>query len=204
MPLSCIRVEREQIEQAITSLTVFVEIRDWSTIPGIAPLVATLMTVLSALLTRRQSVKEGIDYLEQEVLGAILALLEKIRDPTEVQKAHVGIEVIIKVIRASANPRTSQRALLVASELTRLMPEAVLHNVMPIFTFMGASDFQRDAAYSFGVVEKVRSFRCFALLSLLIIDRVSHRTRHDEESEREGDEQAAASQWSVKEIVTSI
>jgi U3 small nucleolar RNA-associated protein 10 len=56
---------------------------------------------------------------------------------------------------ASTNPRTSQRALLVASELARLIPEGVLHNVMPIFTFMGASDFQRDDAYSFGVVEKV-------------------------------------------------
>lgn len=56
---------------------------------------------------------------------------------------------------ASTNPRTSQRALLVASELARLIPDAVLHNVMPIFTFMGASDFQRDDAYSFGVVEKV-------------------------------------------------
>lgn len=56
---------------------------------------------------------------------------------------------------ASTNPRTTQRALLVASELARLIPDAVLHNAMPIFTFMGASDFQRDDAYSFGVVEKV-------------------------------------------------
>jgi U3 small nucleolar RNA-associated protein 10 len=90
----------------------------------------------------------------------------------EIQKAHVGIEVIIKVIRgmsshtsmrnvadplytASTNPRTSQRALLVTAELARLIPDSVLHNAMPIFTFMGASDFQRDDAYSFGVVEKV-------------------------------------------------
>jgi len=45
--------------------------------------------------------------------------------------------------------------LLVASELARLIPDAVLHNIMPIFTFMSASDLQRDDAYSFGVVEKV-------------------------------------------------
>ena len=59
---------------------------------------------------------------------------------------------------ASTNPRTSQRALLVAAELARLTPTTVLHNIMPIFTFMGASDFQRDDAYSFGVVEKVSIF----------------------------------------------
>ena len=46
---------------------------------------------------------------------------------------------------------------MVISELARFIPEAVLHNVMPIFTFMGASDFQRDDAYSFSVVEKTIS-----------------------------------------------
>lgn len=101
--------------------------------------------------------REGVDYLEQELLGAILALVERIQSAEEIQRAHIGVEVIIKVIRASTNPRTSQRALLVASELARLIPDAVLHNIMPIFTFMSASDLQRDDAYSFGVVEKTVS-----------------------------------------------
>jgi len=66
---------------------------------GDAPLVATLMSVLSALLAKRQHVKEGVDYLEQEILGAILTLVEKIQNTEEIQKAHIGVEVIIKVIR---------------------------------------------------------------------------------------------------------
>lgn len=141
--------------QAVHELTTLVDSRSWPSIPASAPLVASLMSILSALLIKRLIIKEGIDYLEQQVLGAILALVERIIDAQEIQRAHVGIEVIIKVIRASTNPRTAQRALLVASELARLIPDAVLHNVMPIFTFMGASDFQRDDAYTFGVVEKV-------------------------------------------------
>ncbi|WVR07984.1 hypothetical protein IAU60_005027 [Kwoniella sp. DSM 27419] len=146
-------VDDDRPTSAVFDLTALVESRDWRSLPGDANLVAALMTVLSSLLAKRLVIKEGVDYLEQEVLGAILAIVEKIQDAQEIQKAHVGIEVVIKVIRASTNPRTSQRALLVASELARLIPEAVLHNVMPIFTFMGASDFQRDDAYSFGVVE---------------------------------------------------
>ncbi|WWC92888.1 uncharacterized protein L201_007850 [Kwoniella dendrophila CBS 6074] len=142
---------------AVLDLTVLIESRSWKSLPGDATLVASLMSILSALLAKRQVINQGVDYLEQEVLAAILALVEKIDDPQEIGRAHVGIEVIIKVIRASTNPRTSQRALLVASELARLIREAVLHNVMPIFTFMGASDFQRDDAYSFGVVEKTVS-----------------------------------------------
>jgi U3 small nucleolar RNA-associated protein 10 len=113
------------------------------------------MSLLSILLSRRQTIKEGVDYLEQEILSALLALLTRVTDPAEITRAHIGIEVVIKVIRASNNPRTAQRALLVAGELARLVPEGVLHNVMPIFTFMGTSELQRDDAYSFGVVEKV-------------------------------------------------
>ncbi|CAK9783229.1 hypothetical protein CC85DRAFT_281973 [Cutaneotrichosporon oleaginosum] len=141
-------------EQAIADLTVFVTSRDWKVLPGDANLIAVLMGVLSAVLSKRQSIKEGVDYLEQEVLGATLAQLEKIQDAAEIMRARVGIETIVKVIRASSNPRTAQRALLVASELARLIPDSVLHNVMPIFTFMGSSELQRDDAYSFGVVEK--------------------------------------------------
>ncbi|BEI90452.1 uncharacterized protein CcaverHIS019_0305220 [Cutaneotrichosporon cavernicola] len=141
-------------EQAIADLTVFITSRDWKDLPGDANLVAVLMGVLSAVLSKRQSIKEGVDYLEQEVLGATLAQLEKIQDAGEIMRARVGIEAIVKVIRASSNPRTAQRALLVASELARLIPDSVLHNVMPIFTFMGSSELQRDDAYSFGVVEK--------------------------------------------------
>ncbi|WVF68418.1 hypothetical protein IAT40_003183 [Kwoniella sp. CBS 6097] len=150
-------VDDDKPTTAVLDLTALIESRDWQTLPGDANLVASLMAILSSLLTKRLVIKEGVDYLEQEVLAAILALVERIRDPQEIQRAHIGIEVIIKVIRASSNPRTAQRALLVASELARLIPEAVLHNIMPIFTFMGASDFQRDDAYSFGVVEKTIS-----------------------------------------------
>lgn len=75
------------------------ESRDWKTVPGDAQLVATLMNTLSTLLAKRQSVKEGVDYLEQEILAAILALVERIQNAEEIQQAHVGVEVIIKVIR---------------------------------------------------------------------------------------------------------
>lgn len=59
------------------------------------------MSVLSTLLDKRQSVKEGIDYVEQEVLGAILALLERTNDAAEL-RGGVGIEVIVKVIRGES------------------------------------------------------------------------------------------------------
>jgi U3 small nucleolar RNA-associated protein 10 len=146
--------DEDRTEAAVADITVFVESRNWKSLRGDANVVASLMAILSAVLTKRQAIKEGVDYLEQEVLGGILAQIEQITDADAILRAHIGLEVIVKVIRASSNPRTSQRALLVASELARLIPDAVLHNVMPIFTFMGSSDLQRDDEFSFGVVEK--------------------------------------------------
>jgi len=155
----CARLTRstdlDKAETSIAQLTTLLDSRDFTTIHPAPALLANLMSILSLLLTRRQNIKEGIDYLEQEILSALLSLLTRIDDPAEITRAHIGIEVVIKVIRASNNPRTAQRALLVAGELARLVPEGVLHNVMPIFTFMGSSELQRDDAYSFGVVEKV-------------------------------------------------
>ena len=84
-------------------LTTLIDSRGWRSLSGpAAPLVATLMSVLSSILAKRSSVKKGIDYLEQEILDAVLILLESIHDAEELHKAHVGIEVIIKVIRGES------------------------------------------------------------------------------------------------------
>jgi hypothetical protein len=63
-----------------------------------------------------------------------------------------------------------------------LIPDAVLHNIMPIFTFMSASDLQRDDAYSFGVVEKV-SHRQGTEGNADGVDCFEDRSRHDPISE---------------------
>jgi len=86
-------------EDAIIILTELVDSRSWPTITASGPLIASLMGVLSSVLSRRQNIKDGVDYLEQEVLSAMLALVERVVNPAEITKAHVGIEVIIKVIR---------------------------------------------------------------------------------------------------------
>ena len=70
--------EVEKAERSVSDLTTLIESRDWTMLPGDATLVAALMSILSALLAKRQVVKEGLDYLEQEVLAAILVQVERI------------------------------------------------------------------------------------------------------------------------------
>lgn len=55
---------------------------------------------------------------------------------------------------AADNPQTFHQALLLIAAMARLAPDAILHNVMPVFTFMGSNVFHRDDTYSFRVVQK--------------------------------------------------
>ena len=63
-------------------------------------------------------------------------------------------QTVLTPPKVSDNPQTFHQALLLISSLAHLAPEAVLRNVMPIFTFMGSSVLHRDDEYSFKVVQK--------------------------------------------------
>jgi hypothetical protein len=101
------------------------------------------------------------------------------------------VEVIVKLIRSeyrrckisgsdahcpayvdSSNPRTAQDALLLLGTLASLAPDSVLHNIMPVFTYMGTDEIQRDDAHSIAVVEKVSCCSSTVLLQAILIDRL--------------------------------
>lgn len=66
-------------------------------------------------------------------------------------------------VKVVGNPQTFHQALLLMTSLARLAPESMLHNIMPVFTFMGSNVFHRDDAYSFRVVQKVCALHgCFS------------------------------------------
>ncbi|XP_078352830.1 HEAT repeat-containing protein 1-like isoform X2 [Oculina patagonica] len=64
------------------------------------------------------------------------------------------VELIVQCIRSSESPQTHNQALLLLATAAKLFPEKVLHNVMSIFTFMGASAVRQDDSYSFEVITK--------------------------------------------------
>ena len=68
--------------------------------------------------------------------------------------SHVASVELTAILTASTNPQTSHQALLLLAQLGPLVPDQLVHNVMPIFTFMGANVLQRDDAYSLRVVER--------------------------------------------------
>jgi len=133
----------------------FLESRSAAEIPVDPRLVTLGLDILAIILDHRKSIDGGsADFVEQSLLTLMINILDQIQDRRQLGSESLGVEVLVKLIRSSSNPRTSQMALLFIGSLARLVPYAVLHNVMPIFTYVGSSDFQRDDAYSFAVVEK--------------------------------------------------
>ena len=59
---------------------------------------------------------------------------------------------IIRTIQSTMNVHVQVQGYLLLSEAARLMPDRTIHNIMPIFTFMGTSIVRNDDGYSFQVI----------------------------------------------------
>uniref|UniRef100_A0A452FRY1 HEAT repeat-containing protein 1 n=1 Tax=Capra hircus TaxID=9925 RepID=A0A452FRY1_CAPHI len=65
-----------------------------------------------------------------------------------------NVELIVQCIRVSEMPQTHHHALLLLGTVAGIFPDKVLHNIMSIFTFMGANVMRLDDTYSFQVINK--------------------------------------------------
>ena len=59
---------------------------------------------------------------------------------------------IIRTIQNSTSVHVQVQGYLLLSEAAKLMPDRIIHNIMPIFTFMGTSMVRNDDGYSFKVI----------------------------------------------------
>lgn len=73
----------------------------------------------------------------------------------QIERNDVRVDVLVDCIRNSTDPQVQQTALLLVSILASIAPELILHDVMPIFTFMGSSIMKRTDDYSAYVVKEV-------------------------------------------------
>ncbi|XP_075934426.1 HEAT repeat-containing protein 1 isoform X1 [Anarhichas minor] len=124
----------------------------------------TLVPVLFSLLAR--SLEPGTDdhtnmeYTKQLLLSCLLNVCHKLCPeggavgPDVLDEDKFSVELVVQCIRASDMPQTHHHALLLLGAAAAIFPEKVLHNIMPIFTFMGANIMRLDDAYSFRVIDQ--------------------------------------------------
>ncbi|KAJ7756261.1 hypothetical protein B0H16DRAFT_696293 [Mycena metata] len=135
-------------------LSLLAEVLASVALPGSLDLVSRLLETLHNVVQSPTSADVDISYIEQSLMSAVEHSAEKITEIPNLAPTAIRLDILVDLIRVVDNPQTFNQALLLMATLARLAPDSVLHNVMPVFTFMGSNVFHRDDSYSFKVVQK--------------------------------------------------
>ncbi|GLB44223.1 putative U3 small nucleolar RNA-associated protein 10 [Lyophyllum shimeji] len=141
-------------EDALSRLTLFVEVLGTRSLPGSLDLISHLLETLNRVLQSQSAAQGDVSYVEQLLMSAIENVANKVMEIPNLSPSVVRLDILVDLIRVADNPQTFHQALLLVANLARLAPDSVLHNVMPVFTFMGSNVFHRDDSYSFKVVQQ--------------------------------------------------
>ncbi|XP_065176491.1 HEAT repeat-containing protein 1-like [Sycon ciliatum] len=119
-----------------------------------------LFRLLSLSIEAEDETLESSEYTKQLIVSGIHTLCRaastaaKQSKPGLLKAEDFNVECIVRCVRASSNPQTHHHALLLLATAAALFPDRVLHNIMAIFTFMGANLLRMDDSYSFDVIER--------------------------------------------------
>ncbi|XP_058552227.1 HEAT repeat-containing protein 1 [Neofelis nebulosa] len=123
-------------------------------------LIPTLFNLLARSLDPLPPEQGNMEYTKQLILSCLLNICQKLspeggKIPKDVlDEEKFNVELIVQCIRVSEMPQTHHHALLLLGTVAGIFPDKVLHNIMSIFTFMGASVMRLDDTYSFQVINK--------------------------------------------------
>ncbi|XP_023600320.1 HEAT repeat-containing protein 1 [Myotis lucifugus] len=123
-------------------------------------LIPTLFNLLSRCLEPLPLEQGNMEYTKQLILSCLLNICQKLspdggKIPKDIlDEEKFNVELIVQCIRVSEMPQTHHHALLLLGTVAGIFPDKVLHNIMSIFTFMGANVMRLDDTYSFQVINK--------------------------------------------------
>ncbi|KAI0632952.1 hypothetical protein C8Q77DRAFT_1120632 [Trametes polyzona] len=154
--------KRPRVEQSVTetraaeisTLAILAEVLGSTKISGSLDLVSCLLETLSKVTHTVAPDAANRRFVEQLIMSAVENVVQNFPAATVVPPGSIRVDTLVEILRTSENPQSFHQASLLMASLARIAPDAVLHNVMPIFTFMGSNVFHRDDTYSFRVVQK--------------------------------------------------
>ncbi|KAG1720632.1 hypothetical protein EDB19DRAFT_1775930 [Suillus lakei] len=138
------------IEEKMSIFAFLAEVLGTKELPGSLDLLTQLLNTLGKTIHYDSPIPSDTSYSCQMLMAAVEQAASKITEPPV---RPIRLDILVEIIRVSENPQTFHQALLLMASLARLTPDSVLHNIMPIFTFMGTNVFHRDDSYSFKVVQ---------------------------------------------------
>ncbi|KAI0830231.1 hypothetical protein BC628DRAFT_1357002 [Trametes gibbosa] len=138
----------------ISVLAVLAEVISSAKVAGSLELVSALLETLNRVILTVAPDATDRRFIEQLLMSAVENVVHQFPAATIVPPGSIRVDTLIEILRTSENPQSFHQASLLMASLALIAPDAVLYNVMPIFTFMGSNVFHRDDTYSFRVVQK--------------------------------------------------
>eukprot|EP00127_Corallochytrium_limacisporum_P001561 Clim_evm14s66 gene=Clim_evmTU14s66 len=107
---------------------------------------------------------DALEYTQQNIMIALQRVWDRVlawRDSSATTLdldsipvfSAMRADVAVTCLRISRNPATQHQALNVLNTMARLQPHRVVHEVMPIFTFMSTSTIRHDDNYTFKLIK---------------------------------------------------
>ena len=121
------------------------------------PLLPKLFQVLAAIQESRGRFGSDLNYPLTLVLECLYTISEKVKANPEIQleRHSVRADLVIESFRSTSSPQVQYAALLLISSLASVAPETIVHSIMPVFTFMGATVLRQTDDYSAHIIDQL-------------------------------------------------
>ncbi|WFD34754.1 snoRNA-binding rRNA-processing protein utp10 [Malassezia cuniculi] len=144
----------DSIRNAAVVLITVLESMQGASLGASAALVGALFDVVRVAVELHGALIFNAEYMLQLAMQSLCAIFDTLETlPADVAQV-VRADTIVGAIKVSSNTQSINHAILLLTRFARLDAELVLHNVMPIFTFVGSTVLQRDDRFTLSVIEQ--------------------------------------------------
>ncbi|RMD42965.1 hypothetical protein DV735_g2144, partial [Chaetothyriales sp. CBS 134920] len=154
------RAPPSQLAQAFSSalprLVLTLELVEGSkpeTKPELLPNLFDIMLVFRKLKNQSHPVSPYLVNVCLTSINSIVAKQRELRRPS-LDLSVIRADIITDFARTTENPQVQASALQVLASLAALAPQRVIHNIMPVFTFMGSDVLSKNDEHSVNVVDQ--------------------------------------------------
>ncbi|KAI9255682.1 hypothetical protein BDA99DRAFT_562196 [Phascolomyces articulosus] len=150
------RKEKQQSKVDLYELVTILELIESTVIGNDVLLVKRLFDTLAAMINAElRDAPVSLEYISQLIMSSLTRIIRAAEDHKQsLEESALRVDSVVQCIRTTSNPQTHNQALLLMATIASIYPEIVLHNIMTVFTFMGANVLRQDDNYSFQVIHQ--------------------------------------------------
>ncbi|MCJ1284859.1 snoRNA-binding rRNA-processing protein utp10 [Xylographa opegraphella] len=146
----------EGMQHALRHITIVLELVEASKNATNSVLTRELFQVLMNLQHSKVQLGIELGYLQSLVLRSLYRIVEQSKATADIQldRSAVRPDVIVECFRTASNTQVQQAALMLMSSLATVIPELIIHSVMPVFTFMSTGLLRQSDDYSAHIIDQ--------------------------------------------------